>query len=102
VPLGHPSAIDLAAWFDGEGDRQTGEHIDGCARCRHELDELGRLRSHIRSAPLPDPLEAPPGRLPPSAARTGGAPAALRRLAPLLMVLVFLVVLVLVIALGGR
>jgi hypothetical protein len=103
MPLGHPSAIDLAAWFDGEGDRDTGAHVDDCERCQRQLDDLARLRSHIRSAPLPDPLEAAPGALPPSSGRAGrDGGAALRRLAPLLVVVAFVVVIVLLVVLGGR
>jgi hypothetical protein len=102
MPLGHPSAIDLAAWFDGEGDHDPGDHIAGCERCQRQLDDLGRLRSHIRAAPLPDSLEAAPGTLPPGQAPARPADSVLRRLAPLLMVVIFLVVLLLVIVLGGR
>jgi hypothetical protein len=102
MPLGHPSAIDLAAWFDGEGDRDTGDHVNGCERCQRQLDDLGRLRTHMRAAPLPDPLETAPGTLPPGPAPARRAGSVLRRLTPLLMVVVFLAVLLLVIVLGGR
>ena len=75
----HPASQELAAFFDGEGDRETSAHVEGCTRCKAKVDELRRLRAHIRSAPLPDPLEPAPPQLTSVAtagrpSRTAGAP----------------------------
>lgn len=64
MALGHPDAQELAAHFDGEGARSTADHVADCPRCQSRIDELKRLRRHIRSAPLPDPLEDPPPQSP--------------------------------------
>lgn len=52
----------IGAWLDGALDdrqaRSTAAHLSECARCRHEADELRRLRTLLRGAvptpPAPD------------------------------------------------
>jgi anti-sigma factor RsiW len=49
----------LGAWLDGaldEGEaRTTLTHMEGCARCRREADELRRLRDFVRGVVSPPP-----------------------------------------------
>ena len=64
----HPSKLDLAAWFDGEGPDRVGGHVLRCPRCQRHVDELSRLRSWLRAQPFVDMREttdeapAPPER----------------------------------------
>lgn len=54
----------LSAYLDGELDgtvQNVRRHLDGCARCRDELDRLAAVRSLVRSMPvrrLPPTLRA--------------------------------------------
>ncbi|CAN5899213.1 hypothetical protein BH23ACT8_BH23ACT8_06000 [soil metagenome] len=54
----------LSAYLDGELDTtapKVRRHLDGCARCRDELDRLAAVRSLVRSMPvrrLPPTLRA--------------------------------------------
>lgn len=99
----HPESQELAAFFDGEGERATAEHVASCDRCGAKVAELRRLRAHLRSAPLPDPLEAPPPPLTSTATRPGGAAGTPRSnplgAGPLLVVLVLLLIVLLLILL---
>lgn len=99
----HPESQELAAFFDGEGERATAEHVASCERCGAKVAELRRLRAHLRSAPLPDPLEAPPPPLTSTATRPGGGSGAPRSnplgAGPLLVVLVLLVIVLLLVLL---
>lgn len=95
MALGHPDAQELAAHFDGEGDRATASHIEGCDRCTAKLIELRRLRAHLRSAPLPDPLEDPPPRAPSvgaSGAARGGRGLNPAGYGPLILILVIIII----------
>ncbi len=48
----HPRALDIAAWFDGEGRANVGSHVARCSSCRHRVDRLAEVRSWVRSQPL--------------------------------------------------
>lgn len=56
----HPSEL-LSALLDGELEPpevvELSQHLDGCGRCREELEGLAEARSAVRSLPL---LEVPP------------------------------------------
>jgi hypothetical protein len=49
----------LTGYLDGELDDAARSHADqhlaGCAECRRELDELGRVKAILRGAPAVDP-----------------------------------------------
>ena len=99
----HPPSQELAAFFDGEGDRETSEHVASCERCASRVAELRRLRAHLRSAPLPDPLEAPPPPITTTTSRGAGAERTTRAnplgVGPLVLVFVLLLVILLVVLL---
>lgn len=100
MALGHPDAQELAAHFDGEGDRATAAHIETCDRCGARLLELRRLRAHLRSAPLPDPLEDPPPRAPSVAGSKtgrGGRGTNATGYGPLVLIAVILIVVLLIV-----
>lgn len=48
----HPSAVRLAAWFDGEEAHGVGSHVARCPRCRREVSELARVRAWLRAQPF--------------------------------------------------
>lgn len=48
----HPRAIEVAAWFDGEGRPSVGSHVARCDSCRRRVDGLAEVRSWVRSQPL--------------------------------------------------
>lgn len=48
----HPRAIEVAAWFDGEGRLGVGSHVARCDACRRRVDRLAEVRSWVRSQPL--------------------------------------------------
>lgn len=62
--MSHPGEL-LSAYLDGELTRseveRLVEHLSGCGRCSSELQELGRVRSAVRSLPR---LEVPAGLVP--------------------------------------
>lgn len=102
MAFGHPDAQELAAHFDGEGDRATAEHVQECERCQSRMSELRRLRSHIRSAPLPDSLEDGPRQATSTGSSTGakaGRPTNPAGAGPLILIAVLLLVIVLLIVL---
>jgi ABC-type branched-subunit amino acid transport system substrate-binding protein len=49
----HPSPVDLATWFDGEGVDSVGWHVASCGRCRRKVDRFELVRSAVRGDPLP-------------------------------------------------
>lgn len=64
---GHPSRVQLGAWFDEELEAwdafELGVHIDRCWRCRSRVRDLERVQSVLRGQPAPPPLQhnASPG-----------------------------------------
>ncbi len=64
---GHPSRVQLGAWFDEELEAwdafELGVHIDRCWRCRRRVRDLERVQSVLRGQPAPPPLQhtATPG-----------------------------------------
>lgn len=51
----HPDAATLSLYYDGEGPPEFKaalvEHVDGCAKCRQELERLARLTAELRELP---------------------------------------------------
>lgn len=68
----HPGEL-LSALLDGQltsGERRSvATHLEGCADCRAELEEIRWVRAAVQSLPM---LDAPPGLIP-GAARARSA-----------------------------
>ena len=45
---GHPSPLELGAYFDGEPIEGIPEHVARCRKCRESLEELRGVRSAVR------------------------------------------------------
>lgn len=58
----------ISAYLDGELDsverRQVEGHLPGCERCRQELEDLMIVRARLRSMPMLDIPNLPPGLRP--------------------------------------
>lgn len=63
---GHPSGIQLGAWFDEELEAwnafELGVHIDRCRRCRRRVRDLERVHSALHGHPMPAPVPTTPTR----------------------------------------
>ena len=55
-PADHPSFEDLSAFHDGEAP-EWAAHVEGCAACRSQVDQLAALSAHV-AGPVPDAVPA--------------------------------------------